>query len=225
MTNLLFDLLVDKTKSEAEEIKRLTKFRGLNFDVEEKDIHLFLNKYFSKDSISNQERGPEDKYERWPKSFAGKPLWGIRINPLELEPFIARYVNAVNQIGAKTLSSCDGWHDICPNERKAHILFKDRYSRIWHKIMCSRLENNHNVKWIYEGNKASLMLPKTDKGKIETYIALNKNAEEFERNHNQILDIKEKIVLIAKGKKKSILSDKEVEEWLVNLINDIESNS
>ena len=141
-----------------------------------------------------------------------------------LEPFIARYVNAINAIGAKTLSSCDGWHD-AKKEHGPHILFKDRYSRIWHKIMCERLTGKR-AKWtLFEGNVMDLYVPKTDEGKIKAYITLNKNAEQFERQKDQLLNLKAKVILKAKDKKKSALSDEEVEEWLINLISDIENNS
>lgn len=53
------------------------------------------------------------------------------VAPSELDPYIARICRAVNDIGAKTCMSCDGWHrcdDISPSMK---LYMKDRYSVIW----------------------------------------------------------------------------------------------
>lgn len=221
MEELLFNLLVDKTKPESEEIKRLAKFRGLNFPIEETDIRSFLNKYFSKDSVPNITKDFDSRFEKWAKSFAAKPLWGIPIDPLCLEPFIARYVNAVNAIGAKTSSSCDGWH----NEKKehdAHIIFKDRYSRIWHKLMCERLSGTR-AKWsLFRGNVVDLYLPRSDEGKIKAYTILNKNAEEFENRREELLLLKVRLIDKLKRKQKSTLTDEEIEKLFIETLKEIE---
>lgn len=100
-------ILIDQTTSPNDEIIRLSLFRGFNKPVEVNDLILFLNKYFAKDNVKNEQVYISSHNDKWAKCFAGKPIYGIRVDPLKLEPFVARYVNAINAIGAKTCSSCD----------------------------------------------------------------------------------------------------------------------
>ena len=216
MDSCLYDLLVLKDENSQEAIKRLMVFRGLSFDVHETDINTFLDDYFSKDSVSNEERFRFSRSEHWAKCFAAKPIYGIKVDPFKLEPFVARYVNAVNGIGAKTNSSCDGWHKHSNNT--LFVEFKDRYSRIWHKVMCSLLNDSNGIEWLYEGNTAILVLPKTDKMKIQKYIALNKNAEAFEQRSNEMLQLKRVLMLKLKGKTKNNVPDEQIEKWFVDII-------
>ena len=154
--------------------------------------------------------------DKWAKSFAGKPLFGIRVNPLDLDPFVARYVNAVNGIGSKTISSCDGWHKNSNNV--LYIEFKDRYSMIWHKLLFGLIEDNHGIEWEHKDHTIELKLPVSDNGKLKKYIALNKNAEYFEIHQKELLEKKAKVISALKGLKKKALSNKEAEEMITNAI-------
>ena len=183
------------------------------------DVTTFFDKFFAKDSVKNCERDLVDHNQKWAKCFAGKPIWGIRVDPLKLEPFVARYVNALNRIGAKTNSSCDGWH----KERKPilFIEFKDRYSLIWHKLMCKRLDNDNGIKWEHRDNVSFLKLPSSDEKRIEKYMCLNKNAEVFENMAKDLLELKHRLLIKAKNKVKNNLSNEEVEKWMTSLVEEI----
>lgn len=200
MQNNLYVLLVDKTKTPEFEIERLSRFRGLKYIAEEKDINTFLVKYFSKDSVSNQEAFYNGHDQKWAKCFAShNSLCGGYIDPVYLEPFIARYVNAINSIGIKTFSSCDGWHNK-PNKNKMFIAFKERYSKIWHKIIFSIIENTYGIVWSYNRFEAFINLPTSDKIKIKIYTAINKIAEIIENNRKQLCELKRNTVELLKGK-------------------------
>ncbi len=55
------------------------------------------------------------------------------ISPAVLEPYIARFVMAVNKCGAYTSSSCDGWHSSydAAGSRPMRLWMTDRYSAVW----------------------------------------------------------------------------------------------
>ena len=212
MNDNLYKLLVNSDNKE-EEITRLAKFRGLDFPIKENDIPSFLNTYFLKDSVPISETSNKTKSKKWIKGFGGKPLWGFKINPLKLDPFVARYVNALNLIGAKTNSSCDGWHK--EHRDYLYIEFLDRYSMLWHKINILPQSELH---WEYIDNYIRLPLPKSDISKIRLYIKVNKEAEYIETHSEKILKLKEIVVNKLKGIKKSPLSNIEVEALLKEVI-------
>ena len=206
------------------DIEKILVFRGLKNSTRETDTEI-LERYFSKDSVSTTEQGPRKRYKDWAYCFAGNPIWGVRIDPLTLDPFVARYVNAANRIGAKTLSSCDGWHEEKERSKVLFITFKERYSWIWHKLMFERLEDKYKIEWSYIDNAIVLKLPSTDEGKIRKYIAVNKVAEEFENHRSEMLDLKQKVINRLKGKTKNSLSDSEIETLLRATIKEIEQSN
>ncbi len=216
MQSSLYDLLVNKEADQTSEIKRLAIFRGLNIEVEEKDLKTFLERYFGKDSVIEQEVFYYGHNEKWAKCFASNRLQDNYVDSLDLDPFVARYVLAINKIGIKTYLSCDGWHKLSGNQLL--IGFKERYSRIWHKIICSYFKDYIPLNWKYDGNVANIDLPKNDKGKINTYINVNKNAELFELHQKELLKLKENVILTLKGQKKNSLTDDEIEVLLINAI-------
>ncbi len=53
-----------------------------------------------------------------------------------LEPFIARYIKALNAIGLNTDWSCDGNHVIEDKKNRMQIGFPERLSMLWHDALC-----------------------------------------------------------------------------------------
>ena len=209
--NEVIKLILESNQRNEDEISFLAHFRGLK-DTSD-------NKFsFEKDSLVNQEVAYKTSDEKWAKCFAGKPLFGLKIDPLTLEPFVARYVNAINAIGVKTFSSCDGWHK--EKSKNLTIGFKERYSLIWHQIICERM--NLNSSWSYFKREGIIKLPKSDKDRIKKYIVLNKDAEILEKNQTELLELKRKVVEILKGKQKAKLSDQEIKFLLEKTIEEIE---
>ena len=221
MDTLLYNVLVNPNNSPEEEINRLERFRGLKTSSGEYDINAFLMRYFSKDSVPGFEVFDLGHYEIWAKCFASKScLRDFYIDPLKLDPFIARYVIAINRIGIKTFCSCDGWHsDIDKN--KVIIMFKERYSYIYHKIISSMFLKDSLAKWEYHNEEISILLPKEDKDKLDIYTAINKDAEYLEEKEQYFFSLKVELVNKLKGVKKNNLNNDEVESLLLSTLEDI----
>lgn len=204
--------LILKSNQRNEDIESfMAHFRGLNNKN-------FDQLSFEKDSLVNQEAVYKASDEKWAKCFASRPLFGLRIDPLTLEPFVARYVNAINAIGIKTFSSCDGWHK--DTSKNLTIGFRERYSLIWHQIICEKMHLNSS--WSYTKREGIIKLPKSDEERIKKYIVLNKDAEILEKNQVKLLELKRKVVEALKGKQKKKLSDQEIKALLENTIKEIE---
>lgn len=215
MQNKLFEFLVDDSLSYEENARRLMKYRGNSTEQIPSNYEELLS-MFCKDSISNYEvtwYNRENHINKWTKSFASNRLCGNYISWQELEPFIARYVIAINQIGIKTFWSCDGWH-----KKSEHVLgigFLDRNSMIWHKIISSRIEDGENIEWQHCFPKAILKLPKEDNEKLKMYATLNRRATYLEKNRAKFLDLKRDIIEKVKNKPKNMLTDDELEMFLL----------
>ena len=199
--------------------EKLMIFRGFVINSTNLKKEEIAQKYFRKQSVVNQEKHPNLKDNKWPKSFAGKPLFGVRIKAETLEPFVARYVNAVNSIGAKTCSSCDAWD--YQNNDHMFIVFKERYSMFWHQIIYEKL--NLKSKWVYKGLSGEIHLPSGDENKIKKYVTLNQDADVIEKNQKQMLVLKGKVIEKLKRKQKTNLSDAEIKRLLIQTIKEIES--
>lgn len=219
MNYSLIKAILNNKLATDDELSDLATFRGLPEYKKGVSACEFIDKYFSKDSVKNYSVAYLGHWNKWTKSFASNMIQGEYVDPLDLEPFMARYIIAINKAGVQTFWSCDGWHK--ESEHVLKIGFKERYSRIWHKIICSFLADNHGVFWRYDGVFAILDLPKTDKDKIEKYISLNQNAEAIELLQNKMLEIKRKLIAKSKNKVKNSLPDEEVEEYMNNLVKEI----
>ena len=169
-------------------IDNLACFRGFKDFDKRISFDDFIARYFSKDSASRFETFYESKYEYWCMSFASmRP--NEKLDPLDLDPFIARYVLALNDIGIFTIDSCDDWH----KEKKdgIYVIFKERYSMIWHSLICDML---NLLKFDYDGRRGTISRPKTDSEKVRWYIKVNKNAEILEKNMEYLQKLKEQVV-------------------------------
>ena len=111
MYDLLYSYLIDPSKTCTENIDRLIKYRGFDPITFKVSDYGEMLSYFSKDTIRNYEvtwLTRENRINKWTKSFASNRLRGSYISPGVLEPFIARYVIAINRIGIKTFYSYGG---------------------------------------------------------------------------------------------------------------------
>lgn len=212
----LFKLyFVDDTKSIDENINNILKFRGITSNIDAITNYSELLKLFKKDSINNYEvvcYTRDHHIHKWTKSFASSRLKGKTVSPLNLEPFVARYIIAINDIGIKTYFSCDGWHK--EEKNSLTIGFEERNSMVWHKIITSIVSDNLNLQWSYEGTMAKISLPQNDNKKIELYKVLNNRAEYFEVNQEKLFQVKKDIIDAVKNKPKNMLSDDELEKFL-----------
>lgn len=214
MYDFLFNHLVDVNKSFEENRSRLLQYRGMT-DINSINEYCELLSFFEKDAVSNHEVTWFDRTNRinkWTKSFASNRIRGNYISPRVLEPFIARYVIAINNIGIKTFYSCDGWH--CKSNNLIKIGFTDRNSMIWHKIISSMVDDGISISWCYEYPMAILKLPDNDEGKLKCFNLVNKRAEFLEVNSEKFLKMKIDLLEKIKGKPKNMLTDDELEAFL-----------
>lgn len=193
-------------KNDCNKSLALSKFRGLDYCNESLPFEELVNKFFSKDSASRFETSYELKYEYWCMSFASTQS-NEKLDPLDLDPFIARYILALNDVGIFTIDSCDDWH----KEKKEgiYVIFKERYSMIWHSLICDML---NLLKFEYDGRRGTISRPKTDSEKVRWYIKVNKNAEILEKNMEYLQKLKEQVVNKLDQIGMDNLSDIEVKE-------------
>ena len=108
----------------------------------------------------------------WSDSF-GRHRSYYDVEPLCLEPYISKYVRAINRCGMETFYSCDGWHSSTEKSKELVILFSDRYSWIWHKLLYKRRFIPKNCHWEYGHSGSNLVariiLPKKDDEKLHVY--------------------------------------------------------
>lgn len=168
---------------------------------------------FSKDSVIPQEVCFIDE-KMWHSSFGGSKMF-YDVRPDCLEPYISRYVRIINRCGMKTFYSCDGWHRASHKSREMVIIFEDRYSWIWHKIICEQLDY---VKWEYGKRLVRISLPHHDSGKLCIYEKVNNAAELFENNCSYLKSLKRQVIDSIEDTSIyiDIYSDEEVEDIIRN---------
>ena len=169
---------------------------------------------FSKDSVISQEVC--STYEKgWYSSFNGSQLF-YDVRPDCLEPYISRYVRAINRCGMKTFYSCDGWHRKPHKSKEMVVLFDDRYSWIWHKIIC---EQFGGIKWEYGKKLVRFMLPYKDDDKLIIYEKINNDAVYFENNCDSLRKLKVQVIDGIGHTCIDRYSDEEVEEKMRDVFN------
>lgn len=226
MYKLLRKFLVDETIPFEKNLAMLKRYRGFSGIDMTISSYEELLRIFYKDSIENfpvEHFRRNNRINKWCKSFASNRIKGDYVSPKNLEPFIARYIIAINQIGIKTYYSCDGWHE--KSQNYAVIGFKDRNSMIWHKIVSLYAKDGMELAWNYNYPYAVISLPKNDEGKIEIYNRINKRAEYFEEQKEIFLRMKIDIINQVKGKPKNMFSDEELERFLLNQIKNRKKNN
>ena len=93
-----------------------------------------LRPLFSKDSVDNRWGNPWGASGKDFASFVQKDVKPFEIPAGILEPHIAFLASAVNEIGAFTTMSCDGWHDESFEQWGEHTMklhMNERYSAMW----------------------------------------------------------------------------------------------
>ena len=105
-----------------------------------------------------------------------------------LEPFVARYVKAINACGARTCGSCDGNHRTRGNSQRLYVdcVYP---SDILHEIIRKRLlAERFNLNWNCSHGYSEIIFDKTNKW--ETYIEVNRAAEFLYNNRIKIRQIR-----------------------------------
>ena len=159
---------------------RLTINELINMSCEDLEEELF-----KKDSVYAQEVSFSFRMNRF-YDFLGMDKLFFDVTPDCLDPFIAGYVRAINRCGIRTFFSCDGWHRMRGQSKKVVIFFDERYSCIWHKILCEHVYLPDGIRWehYYDGSEgsATIDLPDDDDGKKAIYERILLLAEEFNKN-------------------------------------------
>lgn len=164
----------------------------------------------------------------WDDSF-GEYKRYCDVEPLCLEPYIARYIRAINRCGMKTFYSCDGWHNSPAKSKELVILFSDRYSWIWHKLMYKRSYIQKVCNWEHKHSGSDLVarivLPIKDDGKLKVYNQIITVANTIIENSDYLISLKEHVVQNIFGVEINSLTDseaeKKIEDVLSMLISDI----
>lgn len=126
-------------------IKRVTPA-----EVAESGWWRVLRELFAKDSVDYR-WGSTGGFWNF-QYFYENPI-GFSVSPAELDPYIACFVREVNECGAFTSMSCDGWHkkyNYNSPERRADeyraikLWMADRYSMIWLWLI---MEDVFDEKW------------------------------------------------------------------------------
>lgn len=215
--------LINEQDTVQEQTLHLLKFRGIErCDFDKFSTWNDIEELFKKDSIKNcSVTHPRDNcsIHKWVKSFASNRLQGNYVSPLVLEPFVARYVIALNKIGVKTFYSCDGWHE---NSNSCLVIgFCERNSMVWHKVISEKIQKQTHLsmEWDYNGNFATVLLPKDDFEKIAVYKKLNLLAEFIELHQQNLLNVKIDLIENLKNKPKNNLSKEDLYNLLKNTSN------
>ena len=154
-------------------------------DIIRKPIEEMEEKLFSKDSVFPQEVCSHYNL-KFNDLFAGNHIF-YDVEPTCLEPYIARYVRAINRCGMKSNFSCDGWHERYRKSIEIIIFMEDRYSRIWHKLICKKMRL---LQWRGDNNGAFLTLPREDDKRIMLYNKINSDAESIENAKDKLKELK-----------------------------------
>lgn len=178
-----------------------------------------LQRLFEKDSITPQEVVWRGKL-KWAKTFGSSNLPVYYIRPDCLDPYAARYVRVINSIGIRTCYSCDGWHNNPRKARRMFIWFYDRYSYLWHQILCETPSLINTAIWKHnrDSREIFVVLSRNEEKRIKIYNDVNDLAREIEERQDFYVDLKNKVVEKVKGKKKNPLPDIEIEEMLRDAI-------
>jgi len=182
--------------------------------IDELDTNQLIRTLFAKDSV---DYGFSAQYLDEPYSeFKNKPVW---VSGALLDPYIARFIHAINSIGIRTIQCCDGWHkNMDASGRYAYIKFPDRYSMLlfwiieeyvfgqkWSSARADEIISWKNI-WrperypdvYYMGISMPpqisvvLDIPSGDEGNI--YIEINKQAAFIEQYKSQLSQIKSEVI-------------------------------
>lgn len=157
----------------------------------------------------------------WGESFGGEKMF-YDVNPFFLEPYIAKYVRAINRCGMKTFYSCDGWHKSIEKSKELVVLFRDRYSWIWHKLVCKLINIQEYCCWEHEKGGAEhiarIRLHREDEQKIQVYNRLLLAADIVVENYVFLKKMKESFLSCNYGFEMDTLSDYETEKRIRDFV-------
>ena len=108
-------------------IRTITIDEVLNSD--DSDV---LDRLFAKDSSSDSSMHSTGNEKDGFRIFAAKRT-GFNVEAAVMEPYIAAFVREINECGAYTTMSCDGWHSQYDVEktRPVQLWMTERFSAVW----------------------------------------------------------------------------------------------
>lgn len=178
--------------------------------VKETDLQLLKKKLFAKDSIEPSINSTV-LYDTF--DFFAEPIQPFQVAASELDPYIARFVTVVNEIGVKTLMSCDGWHrNQDQYSREVRLWMYDRFSVYWLWLITEYVfgetwirskaddyamwknkwqpDNSRDYEYPFEQCKMIIDIERGDERKV--YDKIQRYAEYLEQNRELLLRIREK---------------------------------
>ncbi len=216
-------LIDDKYYTIRKEIRRNTHLQGMLSvqDLVDMSFDEMERVLFMKDSVIGMPVTFMYDENRWIDTFGGYRQF-YDVDPLCLEPYISKYVRVINRCGMETFFSCDGWHKKPSKSREMVILFRDRYSWIWHKVMCKLNNIEEFCCWEHnnEGSEplSRIRLPGDDKRKIQIYDGVQLAADMFVKNFDLLKRSKKSFLLNVHASEIDDLSDCEIEENMMEFL-------
>ena len=209
-------LIDDKYYNTRKDVKRNTHLKErisvpqlVSISIEEMEQLLFM-----KDSMIPMPVTLYSDEKQWRDSFGSYTRF-YDVDPLCLEPYIAKYVRAINRCGIETVYSCDGWHEKPKKSREIVIQFRDRYGWSWHKQLCELNSINEYCPWEYINEGAGycviISLLRDDKQKLEIYNQVLLAADVFVEQCVSLKRLKESFVSHSLESEMDSLSNSEVE--------------
>ena len=179
------------------------------------------NQLFMKDGVIAQPVTFYYDEPGWYDSFGGgREVHDV--DPVCLEPFVARYVRAINRCGMETFYSCDGWHNKPSKSKELVILFSDRYSWMWHKLLYKESFIQEDNYWEHKHSGsdkiARIWLPRKDDEKLRVYDYILSAADTIVDKNRYFRELKEYVVHNIYGIDIDRLSDDEAEGKIEELI-------
>lgn len=123
---------------------------------------------------------------KWEDLFLYSPSYG-KISTMQLDPFIARYINSLISCGIDTAASCEG--NI--NGNTIWVEFADYSYYEWYNWIIKHFVPTADecclyAQWITK--RAELNFTQSDK--LDKYLGLNKYAEKLYNNRHKLLSIR-----------------------------------
>jgi len=185
------DFVLDNfsTKEDKEKYHEYTSQNNIN-----------IYKMFQKGEIKSESCWKDKK---WKSLFASNRMHGDRVDVFKLEPFIACYIKPLALIGVHTCSSCDRWQKDEHINDEMHIIFSDRYSMLWLRVLNEHFDKlqDFQIPFVYS-NGQKCIIPIHNQ-RLEIYKKLNFAGKIIYKNYSNLYSIKHKVITVLKGKGKN----------------------
>lgn len=174
-----------------------------NMDVKITNPENIVNLYelFSKIEHISYETPNEDTKWRYFKNR----IHGKKVPAMELEPFVAKYVKALNACGLETTLSCDSNHK--QENLNISIEFNGKPFTLWHSwILENLIPDLATLKWSSDYKQLDF----TNTQRFDVYYKLLKSADFLYDNRIYLRELKQKSNEWIKRKDEKVMNNDEI---------------